>query len=74
MRKTKKTELARIRDEIKSKLKTGEAYVIEEVSVFGSKKPDGLISRKMKPSDTYEPGKIRIYNGKIFRMAELVCR
>ena len=74
MRNTKQSELARIREEIKRKLKAGEAYEIEEVSVFGSKKPDGLISRKMKPSDTYEPGKIRIYNGKIFRMAELVCR
>ena len=73
MRKTKKTELARIREEIKSKLKAGETYVIEEVFVFGSKKPDGLISRKMKPSDTYEQGKRRIDNGKIYSMMEL-CR
>ena len=73
MRKTKKTELARIREEIKSKLKSGEAYVIEEVSIFGSKKPDGLSYRKMAPSDTYEQGKRRIENGKIYSMVE-ICR
>ena len=73
MRKTKKTELARIREEIKSKLKAGEAYVIEEVFVFGSKKPDGLSYRKMAPSDTYEHDKRRIENGKIYSMMEL-CR
>ena len=73
MRKTKKTELARIREEIKSKLKAGETYVVEEVFVFGSKKPDGLSYRKMAPSDTYEQDKRRIENGKIYSMIEL-CR
>ena len=44
-----------------------------EVFVFGSKKPDGLSYRKMAPSDTYEYGKRRIENGKIYSMLE-ICR